>query len=98
MERRNQPGECPVAHLALERLVPGVLPDVPRKLVRPSELPTAVFPGADVRLLSRVRPKVRFQVAGLGVALAAARVAARVRGQLPPGSTSSHDRLEVTTG
>ena len=98
MERRNQPGECPVAHLALERLVPGVLPDVPSKLVRPGELPAAVFPGADVRLLSRVRPQVRFQVAGLGVALAAARVAASVRGQLPPGSTGSHDRFEVTTG
>ena len=98
MERRNQPGECPVAHLALERLVPGVLPDVPRKLVRPSELPTAVFPGADVRLLSRVRPKVRFQVAGLGVALAAARVAARVRRQLPPGRSNDGRRLGFVVG
>ena len=76
-------GEGPLAHPALERPVPRVLPHVPRQLVGAGKLPAAVLPRADVRLLARVRPEVRLQVGGLGVALAAAGVVAGVRGKLP---------------
>ena len=46
-------------------------PLVPRELVRPREPPAAARPRAHERLLSRVPPRVRFQVARLGVHLAA---------------------------
>ena len=78
-----RPGEGPLAHPALERPVPGVLPHVPGQLIGAGKLPAAVLPRADVGLLAGVRPEVRLQVGGLGVALATARVLAGVRGQLP---------------
>ena len=66
------PGECPLAHLALERPVPGVLPHVPGQLVRPGKPPAAPFPAAYVGFLARVRPLVGLQVARFGICLNAA--------------------------
>ena len=60
-----------------------MLPHVPGELVGAGKLPAAVLPRADVRLLAGVCPEVRLQVGGLGVALAAAGVVARVGRQLP---------------
>ena len=76
-------GEGPLAHSALEGPVPRVLPHVPGQLVGAGKLPAAVLPRADVGLLTGVRPEVRLEVGGLGVALAAAGVLAGVGGQLP---------------
>ena len=42
------PGESLVAEVTLEGFVPRVLPEVPSQLVRPTELPAAVLPPADV--------------------------------------------------
>lgn len=53
-------GEAAVAHPALERLGPGVLPVVARQLVRAREPPVAAFPGAFVRLLTSMSPQVSF--------------------------------------
>ena len=47
-----RPGEAAVALAALEGLDAGVLPQVPRQLVRPREPPLAAVPGAPVRLLT----------------------------------------------
>ena len=47
--------EGAVALRTSERLLPGVLPVVPRQLVRPRELPVAALPGALVRLLACVK-------------------------------------------
>lgn len=47
-----RPGEGPLAVGALERLDPGVLPVVPRQLVRAGEPPLATLPGTFVRLLT----------------------------------------------
>ena len=55
--------------MTLERFVPGVFPEVPGQLVRPTELPAAVLPPADVGLLPGVRPQVGLQVGALGVDL-----------------------------
>ena len=66
------PGECPLAHLALERPVPSVLPHVPGQLVRPGKPPAAPFPAAYVGFLARVRPLVGLQVARFGICLNAA--------------------------
>ena len=60
-----------------------MLPHVPGELVGAGKLPATVLPRADVRLLAGVCPEVRLQVGGLGVALAAAGVVARVGRQLP---------------
>ena len=60
-----------------------MLAQVHRQMPLPGKLPAAVLPRADVGLLAGVRPEVRLQVGGLGVALAAAGVLAGVRGQLP---------------
>ena len=46
------PGEAPLAHPALERLGPGVLPVVPGQFVGPSEAPLAVREVASVRLFT----------------------------------------------
>ena len=83
--------EGPLTEPALERPVAGVLAVVASQLVRASELPTAAFPAALVRLLARVRAEVRLQVRRLGVRLPARRVRTRVRGQLltPTASASS---------
>ena len=78
-----RPGECPLAHPALEWPVSCMLPHVAGQLVGAGKLPAAVLPRADVRLLAGVRPEVRLEVGGLGVALAAARVLTSVGGQLP---------------
>ena len=86
-----RPRECPVTHFALEGFVARVLADVPCQLVGPGELPAAVLPRADVRLLAGVGPQVSLQVAGLGVALPAARVPARVGRQLPAGKAGFDD-------
>ena len=43
-----RPGESLVAEVTLEGFVPRVLPEVPSQLVRPTELPAAVLPPADV--------------------------------------------------
>ena len=86
-----RPGECPIAHFALERFVTGVLANVPSQLVRPRKLPAAVLPRADVGLFAGVSSKVSLQVARLGVALPAARVPARVGRQLPAGKAGFDD-------
>ena len=44
-------GEGPLAHLALVRPDPGVLPRVSTQLVRAGELPAAALPGAHIGLL-----------------------------------------------
>ena len=46
------PGKGPLAHLAFERLGPGVLPVVAGQLVRPGESPCALWPVARVGLLA----------------------------------------------
>lgn len=46
------PGESPLAHVALERPVSGVLAVMTREFVRARELPPATFPAAVVGLLT----------------------------------------------
>ncbi len=72
------PREGPVAQLAVERLVAGVLALVPRQLIRAGEPPTAVVPLADIGLLPGVGAQVGLQVRRLGVGLPAARLVADV--------------------
>ena len=45
-------GEAAVAHGTLERLRPGVFPEMASQLVRAGEAPLTSLPGALVRLLS----------------------------------------------
>ena len=54
-----RPRECFAAQAALEGPVVGVLARVARQLVRARELPAAVVPPANVRLLARVCAQVR---------------------------------------
>ena len=75
--------ELPLAEVALEGLGAGVLPVVPRQLVRPGKLPAAPVPRALIRLLSRVCPLVRFQVRALCVHLVATGKVAAVYLPLP---------------
>lgn len=72
--------EGTVAEVALEGPVARVLAVVAREFVRARELPAAAVPVAVVGLLACVRAQVRLEVRALGVGLAAARVAAGVRG------------------
>ena len=55
--------------MTLERFVPGVFPEVPSQLVRPTELPATVLPPADVGLLPSVSSHVGLEVRALGVNL-----------------------------
>ena len=64
-----RPGEGPLTHPALERTVPGVLAGVPRQLIRPCKPPAAALEITNIWLLSRVRPLMGLQMAGLGVGL-----------------------------
>ena len=70
--------EGPLAQLALEGPVAGVLAVVTGELVGAGEFPAASLPATQVRLLPGVRAVVRLQVRALRVRLVAARVAARV--------------------
>ena len=63
------PSKSPITEVTLERFHPCVFPVVSCQLVRPGELPVTALPAAAVRLLSRVGPLVRLQVAALGVDL-----------------------------
>ena len=76
-------GEGPFAEPALERTVASVFPHVSGELIRPRKLPSAAFPGADVRLFARVSPLVGLQVGRLCVGLEAALNWAVVNDQLP---------------
>lgn len=67
-----------VTEFTRERPLSSVSPEVPSQFVRPRELPITARPGARVRLLARVFPKVRFEVRALRVALAASRVVTAV--------------------
>ena len=78
-----RPGEGPVTHPTLEGPIARVFAHVPGQLVGAGKLPATVFPRADVRFLSRVGAEVGLEVAGLGVALAAAGMLAGVGGHLP---------------
>ena len=66
-----RPGERPLTELTSVRPDPGMFPCVSSKFVRSGELPATAGPGADVGLLSGVRPQVGLHVAGLVVGLAA---------------------------
>lgn len=63
--------EGAITRLALEWPGSCVFSKMSRQLVGSSELPRAAVPGARIRLLSRVRPLVCFQVRTLGVDLVA---------------------------
>lgn len=65
-------GEASVAMPALERLRAGVLAVMARQFVRTRKSPLATLPAALVRLLSRVRPLMGFEMRALGVHLLAA--------------------------
>lgn len=60
-------GEAAGARGALERLHPGVFPEVASQLVGAGEAPLASLPGALVRFLSCVGPQMGFQMRRLGV-------------------------------
>ena len=64
-----RPGERPLTELTRVGPDPGVFPHVSSKFVRSGELPATAGPGADVGLLSGVRPQVGLHVAGLVVNL-----------------------------
>ncbi len=57
----------------MKRLLTSVLSEVPGELIRSGKLPSASFPGALVGFLTSVSALVGFQVARLGVNLAAPR-------------------------
>jgi len=71
-----------------------MLPVMPSQLIRSGKSPAAAFPAAEVRLLTRVRPQVRLEVARLGVRLVACLVAARVDRYLLPAPTSPATLLQ----
>ena len=76
------PRKGTVAHSTLKGTVTGMFSHMSRQFVGSGELPSAIFPIANVRLLAGVRPEVSFQMARLCVTLAAARMFARMRRQL----------------
>ena len=83
-----RPREGTFTEPALEWPISGVFPVMPSQLVGSGEPPAAAFPAAEVRLLSRVCPQMRLEVARLGVRLVARLVAARVDRHLLPAPTS----------
>ena len=75
--------ECSLTVEALERLDTGVLPHVPRQLIRSSKLPTAALPGTLVRLFTSVGSLVGLEVRALGVDFVAARVGTTMNSLVP---------------
>ena len=73
--------EGSLAHLTLEGPVSGVLPIMAGQLVRSGKFPSAILPGALVRLLARVGPQMSLQVRRFGVGFRATGVRASVRRQ-----------------
>ena len=65
------PRKLSFAQMALERLGASMFAVMSGQFVRPRKLPTAPFPRALIRLFSRMRPLVSFQVRTLGVNLIA---------------------------
>lgn len=51
-----RPGEAAAAHAALERLRPGVFPEMASQLIGTGEAPLTSLPGALIRFLSCVGP------------------------------------------
>ncbi len=78
--------ERALAQLARKRPVPRVLALMAGQLIRARKPPPAPLPPAQVGLLARVGARVRLQMRGLGVGLAAAAERARVNDRLASGN------------
>lgn len=86
-------GKGPLAEVTLKRSVAGVFAIMPREFVRSGKFPSATFPVAVVRLLSRMGPQVRLQMRRLGVSFGAAGMRASVRRRSLPAPSSSSPLL-----